>query len=240
LGSRATIVREGGPCFFPLLVRAVKLNIYVDAFNLYYGSLVGTAYKWLDLLTFFNATFPNDQIHRIRYFTARIKPNPHDSAKHARQATYLRALQTLPNLTIHEGSYLKKSVKMPLHPIPAPPTLPTIVKVVKTEEKGSDVNLASYLLLDAFDEDCEGSVVVSNDSDLAEPFRIVRTRFKPRMIVLHPCSVPGRYPSIELRKAAALRAGKPSLIVQDSLLAASQFPPSLTDPHGTFTKPAHW
>jgi hypothetical protein len=37
--------------------------------------------------------------------------------------------------------------------------------VIKTEEKGSDVNLATYLLLDAFKQDCEAAVVISNDSD---------------------------------------------------------------------------
>lgn len=218
----------------------MKLNVYVDGFNLEYGSLMGTAYRWLDLRALCQATFPSDHIGRIRYFTALMKPNPHDPDKHVRQATYLRALGTLSDLTIHEGRYIKKPVKMALHPIPDPPTPPTLVKVVKTEEKGSDVNLASYLLLDAFDDDYEGAVVVSNDSDLAEPIRLVRTRFKRRMIVLHPCSHPNRNPSIELRKAAALRAGKPSLIVQEALLAASQFPPSMTDAHGTFSKPAGW
>ncbi len=222
------------------MVWAMKLNFYIDAFNLYYGSLKGTAYKWLDLRAFCQSTFPADEIHRIRYFTARIKPSPHDPDKHVRQATYLRALGTLPNFTSTEGSYLKKAVMMPLHPFPSPPTPPTIVKVVKSEEKGSDVNLASYLLLDAFDDDYEGAVVVSNDSDLAEPIRLVRTRFKRRLSVLHPCSRPGRAPSIELRKAAALRAGRPSLIVRDALLAASQFPPTMTDAHGTFSKPAGW
>jgi len=129
---------------------------------------------------------------------------------------------------------------MPLHPIPPPPEAPTLVKVVKSEEKGSDVNLASYLLVDAFDGDHEGSVVVSNDSDLAEPIRLARTRFKRRVIVLHPCSRPGRGPSIDLRKAAALRAGKPALIVRETLLAASQLPPTLKDEFGTIHKPTDW
>ncbi len=218
----------------------MKLNFYIDAFNLYYGSLMETPYRWLDLQAFCSASFPSDQVHRIRYFTARIKPNSHDLDKHVRQATYLRALGTLPGVTIHEGSYLKKTVAMPLHPIPAPPTPPTIVKVVKCEEKGSDVNLASHLLIDAFEGDFEGAVVVSNDSDLAEPIRLVRTRLKRRVFILHPCSRPGRGPSIELKKAAALRAGKPSLIVQEPLLDASQFPPTLDDDHGNIHKPAGW
>jgi hypothetical protein len=47
------------------------------------------------------------------------------------------------------------------------------VKVYKTEEKGSDVNLATHLMLDAFQRDCDLAVVVSNDSDLEEPIRVV-------------------------------------------------------------------
>jgi len=53
-------------------------NVYVDAFNLYYGSLRGTAYKWLDLRRFCELTFPppRNQITTVRYFTARVKARP--------------------------------------------------------------------------------------------------------------------------------------------------------------------
>lgn len=216
------------------------LNVYVDAFNLYYGCLFGTAFKWLDLHAFCQGSFPADQINRIRYFTARIPANPHDPDKPVRQDTYFRALRTLPALSIHEGHYIRKPVKMPLHPIPAPPTPSTLVKVVKSEEKGSDVNLAALLLVDAADNDFEGAVIVTNDSDLALPIQLVRTKFKRKVFVLHSCSRPGRGPSIELRKAAGLRSGNPPLIVQDAVLAASQFPPTLADAVGTFHKPATW
>ena len=218
----------------------MKLNVYVDAFNLYYGSLMGTPFKWLDLHAFSQASFPGDQINRIRYFTARVKARPNDPDQPVRQDTYFRALRTLPNLTIHEGSYIEKPVRLPQHPIPAPPAKPTIVTVVKSEEKGSDVNLATYLLVDAFDDDYEGAVVISNDSDLAEPVKLVRTRFHRKVFVLHPCSRPGRSPSIELKIAAGVRGGKMPRITQPPLLAASQFPASLTDAVGSFTKPATW
>jgi hypothetical protein len=216
------------------------LNVYVDAFNLYYGCLLSTDYKWLDLHAFCQASFPAAQINRIRYFTARIPANPHDPDKPVRQDTYFRALRTLPTLSIHEGHYIRKPVKMPLHPIPAPPTPPTLVKVVKSEEKGSDVNLAAYLLIDAGDNDFEGAVIVTNDSDLALPIQLVRTKFKRKVFVLHSCSRPGRGPSIELRKASGLRSGNPPLIVQNTLLAANQFPLTLTDANGTFHKPPAW
>lgn len=88
-----------------------------------------------------------------------------------RQSTYLRALQTVPGLTVHLGHFLTSTVRTPLaRPVPGGART---VEVVKTEEKGSDVNLATYLLADAFRADVESLVVVSNDSDLMEPIRLV-------------------------------------------------------------------
>ena len=104
---------------------------------------------------------------------------------------------------------------MPLHPPPA--TGPKTVQVMKSEEKGSDVNLATYLLVDAFDDEYETAVVVTNDSDLAEPIRLVRQKFKKKVLVLHPCR-PGRKPSFELRKVATK-----SLIVDTSLLPGCHY-----------------
>ena len=36
--------------------------------------------------------------------------------------------------------------------------------------------------------DYEAAVVVSNDSDLAEPIRLVRQKFGKKVLVMHPCS----------------------------------------------------
>src|ERR1700733_656330 len=179
----------------------MRTNVYIDGFNFYYGCLKGTPHKWLDLAAFAHASFPppRNQINRIRYFTAHVNARPNDPQQPIRQQTYLRALRTIPHLTIHLGSYLEKPTRMILHPVPA--TGPKTVQVMKSEEKGSDVNIAAYLLVDAFDNDYEAAVVVSNDSDLAEPIRLVRRKFKKKVLVLHPCG-PGRKPSFELRKVA--------------------------------------
>jgi hypothetical protein len=83
-------------------------------------------------------------------------------------------------------------------------------------------------------------VVITNDSDLAEPIRQVRRKFGYRVMILHSCSRPGRGPSIDLRRAISMRGGSTPLVVQETHLAASQFPPTLTDTHGTFHKPAAW
>jgi len=164
----------------------MKTNVYIDGFNLYYGCLKGTPHRWLDLAAFCQTSFPppRNQINRIRYFTAHVNARPNNPQQRVRQQTYLRALRTIPHLTIHLGSYLEKPTRMPLHPPPA--AGPKTVQVMKSEEKGSDVNLACYLLVDAFDDDYEAAVVVSNDSDLAEPIRLVRQKFGKKVLVPHP------------------------------------------------------
>jgi hypothetical protein len=60
------------------------------------------------------------------------------------------------------------------------------VRVVKTEEKGSDVNVATCLMLDACRRDCEAVVVITNDSDLREPLRIVREELGLVVGVINP------------------------------------------------------
>ena len=50
---------------------------------------------------------------------------------------------------------------------------PAKVRIVKTEEKGSDVNLGSHLIRDAFTDQLDVAVVITNDTDLIEPIRIV-------------------------------------------------------------------
>ena len=68
--------------------RLMKLNVYIDGFNLYYGSLKTTPYKWLDLAAFCRASFPDDLIGRIRYFTAPVRANPHNPGMNHRQTDW--------------------------------------------------------------------------------------------------------------------------------------------------------
>ena len=57
---------------------------------------------------------------------------------------------------------------------------PRTVEILNAEEKGSDVNLASYLLLDGFEKDYEMAVVISNDSDLKLPIRMTGTKLEKK------------------------------------------------------------
>jgi NYN domain len=171
---------------------------------------------------------PRDEIVCIRYFTALVKPRPDDPQQGQRQQTFLRALRTLPNVTIHYGTFLSNPTRMPL----ASPTGRTrTAEVIKTEEKGSDVNLASLLLADGFRGNYEVAVVISNDSDLVLPIRIVRDELRLPVGVVNPRGQPSR----ELRGVSTFY--KP---IRQGLLEASQFPPTLEDEQGTITKPEAW
>jgi hypothetical protein len=119
---------------------------------------------------------------------------------------------------------------MPLaNPVPGGPTH---VQVIKTEEKGSDVNLATHLLNDGYRHDYELAVVVSNDSDLVEPIKIVVNQLRLPVGVLNPHV---QKPSRQLVECATFFRH-----IRANALKASQFPSSLTDRKGTFHKPPSW
>ena len=168
----------------------MKTNVYIDGFNLFYGALKDSPHRWLNIASLAQKLAPKGQIVRVRYFTARISSRPGHPHAPLRQQSYLRALATLPGVSLHFGHFL---ITQPFMPLANPPaTGPKTVKVIKTEEKGSDVNLATYLLVDAFTGDFDQAIVVSNDSDLCEPIRIVRDDFGLPVHVVNPHKTPSQ------------------------------------------------
>ncbi|MEO8457349.1 MAG: NYN domain-containing protein [Chloroflexota bacterium] len=204
----------------------MKINVYIDGFNLFYGSLRDSSYRWLNIESLALKLVRRDQLHRVRYFTAKITPRPGHPRAVLHQQVYLRALATLPTVSVHFGHFLTTNAVMPsLYP---PPTL---VKVIKTEEKGSDVNLATNLLVDAFDGDFEKAIVVSNDSDLCEPIAVMRKKFNLPVEVINPHPSP----SLALKRIASFQRQ-----LRTWELASSLLPNTLTDAAGTITKPTGW
>jgi hypothetical protein len=205
-------------------------HVYVDGFNLYYGALKGTPYKWLDLGALCRRLVPRDDIRLIRYFTARVSDRPHAPGLAVRQDTYLRALAVDPSVQIHFGQFKTGVKRMPRAPLPTRGR-PSMIEVVATEEKGSDVNLASYLLLDALRTACDTALVVTNDSDLATPIRLARQEAGMTVGVVNPH--PARRRSLELRGSffKQIRRGD---------LRASQFPDIIEGDAGRIRKPKSW
>lgn len=215
----------------------MKTNVYVDGFNLYYGCYQDDRhpeyrrYKWLHLRALLERALPNDDIHRIRYFTAVVSGSANDPDKPVRQRAFIRALRTVPNLTVHEGIFLttRKTGRVVT---PQGIVTQALQRVEVREEKGSDVNLATHLLTDAFDDDFEMAVIVSNDSDLVGPIEVVRGRFGRRVGVLNPQS---GY-SGALYRAATFYKRLPK-----AELANCQFDDPVRDVDGTLIrKPQGW
>lgn len=207
-----------------------RVNVYVDGLNLYYGVARNTRYRWLDLRKLSEGLIrPGNEIHRIRYFTARVT----DHEANVRQAAYLRALATIPNLTIHEGHFRTYPTSMPRTDGRG------MAEVYRTEEKGSDVNLASHLLFDACAQDFETALVISNDTDLVFPVQEVRHRLGVTVGIACPVYHRDRVPSRELVDAADFRAHITRR--HRRLLRQSQFADPVIDAAGReIRKPAAW
>jgi uncharacterized LabA/DUF88 family protein len=165
----------------------MKTIVYIDGFNLYYRCLRGTANKWLNIEALSKAVLPKDSdIQAICYYTARVSGRTNkDSPKD--QHAYLRAISTLPTVSIYYGNFI---VSKKWAGLVDPPTtfkpLPQVAWVWKTEEKGSDVNLGVHLVRDAYKGLFDRAVVLTNDTDLVEPIRIVTEECQLEVILLNP------------------------------------------------------
>jgi uncharacterized LabA/DUF88 family protein len=209
----------------------MRTRVYVDGYNLFYACLKGSPHKWLNVYELATNLLPKNKIDKLRYFTAQVSARPHDPDQPQRQQTYLRALSTVPQLELHFGHFLTHEISMPdAAAWKAGRYRP--VRVMKTEEKGSDVNIATHLLIDAFDNTFDVAVIMSNDSDLKEPIRLVRSRFGKKIVLLGPKS--SRISGALRPLADYIRQFGPNT------LAKAQFALRLSDAVGAFHKPPKW
>lgn len=217
--------------------------IYIDGFNLYYGAVKSTPFRWLNLRALVERLVPEYIPERIKYFTSNVSALPDDLGAPARQQVYLRALKTIPALEIIPGRFQTRRKVMQF--APPDPSLPKREDVVyegeapaslacvwRTEEKGSDVNLGVHLVHDGHCARYEAAVLVTNDSDLKEAVRMVVDELGFPVGVLNPHR---RYPSKELRLHASFV--RP---IREKALRSCQFPAELSDIQGTFHLPPEW
>jgi uncharacterized LabA/DUF88 family protein len=201
---------------------------YVDGFNLYYRALKGTPYKWLDLNKMLSRILKKEnRLVGIRYFTAMVTGRI-DPDQPRRQRTYLNALETLPGLTVHLGTFLAKSTKRPL----SGSNPRQFVSIDSFEEKGSDVNLASYLVHDGWRDMYDVAVVVTSDTDLITPIELVIRDLKKPVGIISP-SIP--CPKGLAQVASFVRH------IRKADLKNCQFPASFTNAQGKrITQPRGW
>lgn len=174
-----------------------------------------------------------NRVTLLRYFTARVNPTASDQTKHVRQDTYLQALKAhIPCIEIHEGSFLRNTATAALANQPKGKT--KYVEIIKTEEKGSDVNLAVHLVNDAWLRKFEVALVISNDSDLAEGIKLARLQGMP-VGVANPCREEDALMNFKLYGASSFHRR-----IQEKHLKRSLLPDTIQTADSTITRPQGW
>ena len=203
-----------------------RLIAYIDGFNLYFGmkSKGWRRYYWLDLPELMRQVHkPDQQLEMTKYFTSRVSATPANPDKAKRQNTYLEALGTRSDLEIFFGHYLHS------------PYTCWNCKATRmvASEKMTDVNIATELLTDAFQDAFDAALVVSGDSDLTPPIRTIRRLFPTKSIVV---AFPPNRHSVELATAATY-----SFQLGRAKFAASQLPDPVLKPDGfQLKRPPTW
>ncbi len=203
-----------------------RVIAYVDGFNLYYGMKDGgfKRYYWLDIQKMvLRLLRPNQHLNWICYFTSRVSSSPRDPLKSKRQSAYLDALGALGGFQIIYGHYLENA------------------RVCRTcgarwmvrSEKMTDVNIATQLLTDAFQDSFDTALLVTADSDLVGPIEAVRALFSTKRIVV---AFPPQRTSKRLIQAATAYVQ-----IRRNVLAQSQLPDPVVLPGGvSISKPVEW
>ncbi len=223
--------------------------VYIDGFNLYFRAVKHTSFKWLDLKKLSENILSSDhKIVGIKYFTAIISGRD-DPQGPIRQQTYIRALKHfIPEVSVHYGQFMshnvwarfsdarqarywekRREIKIPLKNV-----VPehSSAEIIKTEEKGSDVNLAVHLLNDAWLDLYDAAFIISNDSDLAESINLVRQHHKKLVGVGIP-EGKNNFPSKKLISVANFQKR-----IRKGVLRVSQLPTPI--PGTNIYKPESW
>lgn len=167
-----------------------RVIVYIDGFNFYFGIIAKgwRKYLWLDLHKFASSLLlPNQDLVRTKYFTSRIsKP----FSKQKRQSIFLDALSSLPQLSIFYGRY-QADIR----------TCENcgFTSFVSSEKK-TDVNIATELMVDAFQDNFDTAILVTADADLTGPVVAIRKLFPQKKVII---AFPPERHSYELKNVAS-------------------------------------
>ncbi len=140
------------------LSKKERVIVYVDGFNLYFGIVEAGLLnsKWLDIsILVDNLLKPNQELRFIKYFTSRVSNNPD---KQKRQTKYIEALETK-GVKIYYGHYQSGNIECN-----------RCGNIWATySEKMTDVNIATQMIIDAYNNFYDMAMLISGDSDLVSP-----------------------------------------------------------------------
>lgn len=199
-----------------------RVIVYIDGFNLYFG-LRNAGYskcKWLNLYAFSKSLLKeNQELISVKYFTSRITKDPE---RQKRQNTYLEALEAA-GVKILYGKFQADKVEC----------LRCGRIWINYNEKLTDVNLATHMLVDAYKDQYDTAVLVSGDSDLVPPVRSVHENFSNKRVFI---VFPPRRHNVSMSAVA-----RGTMIIGRKKLNDHQFPEYVTNNAGyTLKKPENW
>lgn len=167
---------------------SVKIRViaYIDGFNLYHG-LKEQGWRWaywLNLQSLMLKYIETDQeLALTKYFTSRVTNAPD---KQKRQATFIEALGTLKSFKFYFGKYYHDPVECFY-----------CGRIINDyHEKMTDVNIATEMLTDAYQDKYDLALLLSGDSDLVPPIKAIHRLFPAKRII---CLFPPRRVSKSLK-----------------------------------------
>ena len=169
-----------------------RVTVYIDGLNLHYGvrSRGWERYQWIDPWALSeNLLKPEQRLQAVHYFAAKFLTESGDPDKTTRQNEYLEALEAIDGLTVHYGYH--QAVRRRCSTCGA--------LYGAYEEKGTDVNIATRMVCDAYEDVFDVAILVSGDGDLAGPVRAIRARHPEKLVV---AAFPPRRHSENIRHAA--------------------------------------
>lgn len=173
-----------------------RVAMFADGFNFYYGVYRGAplrspeATKWIDPLKLGMALCRQlgveGSIVRVHYCSAPALPGVGDPRQATRQQHFFRALSGLPNMVLTLGQHTENRKFVRRRGDDGRTAVGKPFPALVREEKGSDVNLATFLVRDAALDEFDTALLLSNDSDLVNAVRIAREDFGRTVIVASP------------------------------------------------------
>jgi len=231
----------------------MKVGVYVDGYNLYYGRLRGTPFKWLDLVQLIEAILArrsqNESLDCVHLFTAHALATfaSHGDASVEAQSAYHRALAAKYGerfkLTYGKHSFDRNGSLLPEFVPDQAYDRTRRVRVWHLEEKKTDVNLAIRMYRDAVQGRFDRIILVSNDSDAEPALQAIREDFPHIMIGVIVPIKPPKDTADQARRVSGSLSKLADWVVKnltDRQLQDAQLPPHVPTNKKAIRKPAHW
>lgn len=202
--------------------KSERVVAYIDGFNLYFGLKdAGLAHlKWLNLKELVKSLLKSHQeLVGVKYFTSRVSNNPE---KQKRQSTYIDALESV-GIKVVYGKYQNGSLECF-----------RCGNIWRTDkEKMTDVNIATTIMVDAFQDYYDMALLISGDSDLTPPIREIHKLFTTKRVFI-------AFPPKRHNSAMAIVAKGSEVIGRKKLMDAQFAEEVLSNSGFILKKPKEW